>query len=81
MKVVAVPQNVTARAHTIAGDAARLTASLTHSTTLEMALRNKQTIVRMMANLRELQAMNRPIVVAARELERDTGARKIKENA
>lgn len=73
MNLVGVPHHVSAKAHVIAGDAKRLTSSLTHATTLQQALTNKQAIVRMLANLRDLQAMNRQIVIAARELERANG--------
>lgn len=75
MNLVGVPPHVSAKAHVIAGDAKRLTSSLTHATTLQQALANKQTIVRMMANLRDLQAMNRPLVIAARELEKASEAK------
>lgn len=69
MNQVGVPHNVSAKAHIIAGDAKRLTATFSHATTLAQALSAKQTITRLMYNLRELQAMNRTIVQAARELE------------
>lgn len=69
MNLVAVPGRASAKAHVISGDAKKLAVAMTHSTTLAQALATKQTIVRMLYNLREMQAQLRPIIQDARALE------------
>jgi hypothetical protein len=73
MNLVAVPGRASAKAHVISGDAKRIAAAMTHSTTLAQALTTKQTINRMMRDLREMQVHLRGILADARDLERENG--------